>query len=150
MYFRGETSIKNPTEFGHQMARGSRYKVWLLEFYVLLTFKVTEVVLKNNVQWRILLGVASTTAFCLLTPLFRHRHKIFKERPRIEVRKQSFFFGVIDPWNSLPNQVVHTPRVEAFKRSTDIHWRGHPQLHDSRTKAKLSLFYHNKLELEAQ
>ena len=34
------------------------------------------------------------------------RYKIFKERPRVEVRKHSFFFRVTDMWNSLPNQLI--------------------------------------------
>ena len=42
------------------------------------------------------------------------RYKIFKERPRLEVRKRSFFVQVKDPWNSRPDQVLETPTVEAF------------------------------------
>ena len=43
------------------------------------------------------------------------RRKIFKERPRYEVRKHSFFFRVTDPWNSLLNQVVEKSMVETFE-----------------------------------
>ena len=50
------------------------------------------------------------------------QYKIFKEWPRLEVSKHSFFFRVIDLSNCLPNQVV-----ESFERSLDRHWRGHPQ-----------------------
>ena len=54
------------------------------------------------------------------------QNKIFKERPRLEVKKHSFFFRVTDPWNSLPNQLVEAPTVESFERRLDRHWRGHP------------------------
>ena len=45
--------------------------------------------------------------------------QIFKERPRNEVRKHSFFFQVTDPWNSLKNQVIKASTVEAFERRLD-------------------------------
>ena len=50
---------------------------------------------------------------------------IFKERPRLEVGKYSFFFQVIDLWNSLPNQVVEAPSVEAIERRLGRYLRGH-------------------------
>ena len=45
-----------------------------------------------------------------------------------------FFFRVIDPWNSLPNQVVKAPTVESFERRLDRHWRGDPRLYDFKAK----------------
>ena len=62
------------------------------------------------------------------------RCKIFKERPIREVRRDSFFFRLTGPWNSLPNQVVEALTVETFERRLDRHWRGHAQLYDFRTK----------------
>ena len=43
------------------------------------------------------------------------RYKILKERPRLEVRKYSFFFQVTDPWTSHTNQMVEAPTVDAFE-----------------------------------
>ena len=43
------------------------------------------------------------------------QYNIFYERPRLEIRKHSFFFGVTDPCDSLPNQVVEEPTVEALE-----------------------------------
>ena len=39
-------------------------------------------------------------------------YNIFNKRPRLEVRKPSFFFRVTHPWNSVPNQVVEAPTGE--------------------------------------
>ena len=57
------------------------------------------------------------------------QYKIFKEWLRLEVRKHSFFFQVTDSWNSLPNQVVKAPTVEAFERRLDRYWREYQQLY---------------------
>ena len=60
--------------------------------------------------------------------------KIFKERPRLDIRKRSVFFQVTDPRNSFPNQVAEATTVEAFDRRLDRHWRGYSQLYDFRAK----------------
>ena len=48
-------------------------------------------------------------------------YTIFKERPRLEVRKHSFLSSVTDPRSSLPNQVTEASMVEAFERRLDRH-----------------------------
>ena len=52
---------------------------------------------------------------------YDQRYKIFKEWPRLEGRKHSFFFSVTDLWNSLPSQVVEAPKVKVFERRLDRH-----------------------------
>ena len=48
----------------------------------------------------------------------------------------------------IANQVVETPMVEAFERTLDRYWRGHPQLYDF--SAKNLILYHNELARETQ
>ena len=40
--------------------------------------------------------------------------------------KNSFFFRVTDPWNSLPCHVVDAPNVKTFEARLDKHWQSLP------------------------
>ena len=51
-----------------------------------------------------------------------HSKKLFKRRPRLDIRKHSFGFRIVDPWNSLPEKVVTAPSTKAFERRLDKFW----------------------------
>ena len=53
--------------------------------------------------------------------------KLFKKYARTEARKKSFTNRVVDIWNTLPNDIVKSPSINAFKSRTNKHWRHHPQ-----------------------
>ena len=55
-----------------------------------------------------------------------HPKKIFKERPRLNIRANSFPHRVVNTWNNLPEHVVMAPSVNAFKSRLNTHWKGHP------------------------
>ena len=55
-----------------------------------------------------------------------HMYKIYKSRPRLNVRKYSFCLRVVDLWNSLPSSVVEAKTVESFERRLDKSWREQP------------------------
>ena len=55
-----------------------------------------------------------------------HPKKIFKERPRLNIRANSFSNRVVNTWNNLPEHVVMAPSVNAFKSRLNTHWKGHP------------------------
>ena len=55
-----------------------------------------------------------------------HMYKIYKSRPRLNVRKYSFCLRVVDLWNSLPSSVVEAKTVESFERRLDKLWREQP------------------------
>ena len=55
-----------------------------------------------------------------------HPKKLFKERPRLNIRANSFSNRVVNVWNNLPEQVVMAPSVNAFKSRLNNHWKGHP------------------------
>ena len=55
-----------------------------------------------------------------------HQFKLFKERARLNLRKNSFSFRVVDLWNSLPSFVVEAPSIEAFERRLDKVWNSFP------------------------
>ena len=52
-----------------------------------------------------------------------HSKKIFKERARLEVRRNSFKIRVVDIWNSLPQKLVNCNSVPSFERNLDKFWK---------------------------
>ena len=55
-----------------------------------------------------------------------HNLKIFKERCRLNIRKNSFIYLSTDVWNSLPQSVVDAPSVQSFEAKIDKLWKNHP------------------------
>ena len=55
-----------------------------------------------------------------------HNLKIFKERCRLNNRKNSFIYRSTDVWNSLPQSVVDAPSVQSFEVRIDKLWKNHP------------------------
>ena len=51
-----------------------------------------------------------------------HTLKLFLERARTNVRKESFSLRVTRLWNDLPKVVVTVPSVNSFKTRLDRHW----------------------------
>ena len=52
------------------------------------------------------------------------------EKPRHRLDKRGNYFGLraINLWNSLPEDVVTAPSVNAFKNRLDKHWANLPSL----------------------
>ena len=48
--------------------------------------------------------------------------KIHKGRARTEVRRSIFSQRVVDPWNSLPEEIIKAPSINAFKNRLNNHW----------------------------
>ena len=55
-----------------------------------------------------------------------HPKKLYKERPRLNIRANSFSNRVVNVWNNLPEQVFMAPSLNAFKSRLNAHWKGHP------------------------
>ena len=55
-----------------------------------------------------------------------HNLNIFKERCRLNIRKNSFIYRSTDVWNSLPQSVVDAPSVQSFEVRIDKLWKNHP------------------------
>ena len=51
-----------------------------------------------------------------------HTKKLLKKKPRLELRKHSFSFRVMDIWNNLPEDVVSAPSLKSFERRLDKFW----------------------------
>ena len=51
------------------------------------------------------------------------KKKLFKQRPRIDLRKYSFTNRVVDLWNSLPDNVSSAKTVFNFEVRLDRHWK---------------------------
>ena len=48
-----------------------------------------------------------------------HAFKLFKKRVRLDIAKYSFSNRICNAWNSLPNAIVDSPSVNAFKNGLD-------------------------------
>ena len=59
-----------------------------------------------------------------------HQRKIFIRGARLNLRKNFFTVRVGQVWNKLPEEVVMTKDVNAFKRLLDKHWKEHPCRYD--------------------
>ena len=69
--------------------------------------------------WKIFHGQCHITPEQLFTmsssSTRRHAFKIFKPRIRTEVRRRSFSYRIITPWNNLPSDVVSASSLTQFK-----------------------------------
>ena len=45
-----------------------------------------------------------------------HKKKIYKRRPRLDIRKYSFCYRIVDIWNRLPSEIVEAKSVYSFER----------------------------------
>ena len=51
-----------------------------------------------------------------------HSYKLLKKSSSTSQRQKFFSMRVVNSWNSLPDLVVMTPSVNAFKGRLDAHW----------------------------
>jgi hypothetical protein len=56
--------------------------------------------------------------------------KLYPQRARTELRKNSFAIRVAKTWNNLPESIVTAPTVNTFKNRLDKHWREQDLLYD--------------------
>ena len=62
-----------------------------------------------------------------------HSLKLYQERSRINIRKESFPPRITKVWNQLPENVISpSPSVNTFKNRLDRHWRGEDFLYNYR------------------
>ena len=55
-----------------------------------------------------------------------HRLKLPKKSAKNNIKGHVFSHRIVNDWNSLPEDVVSAPSVNAFKNRLDCHWRNHP------------------------
>lgn len=55
-----------------------------------------------------------------------HSRKLFKGRYFRRLRKDSFAFRVVNPWNSLNEHIVMSPTLNMFKSRLNDHYKHHP------------------------
>ena len=55
-----------------------------------------------------------------------HSRKLSKGRYFRRLRKDSFAFRVVNPWNSLNDNVVSSPTLNIFKSRLNQHYKSHP------------------------
>ena len=48
-----------------------------------------------------------------------HNYKLYKQQCRLDVRKYSFAYRVVDIWNNLPYDVVNASSINCFKKRLD-------------------------------
>ena len=55
-----------------------------------------------------------------------HKFKLYKCAPKSKMRENYFTVRVVNDWNSLPENVVCSPSLNAFKNALDDHWKSLP------------------------
>ena len=55
-----------------------------------------------------------------------HSLKLFKKRSRLKIRANTFSNRVVDNWNSLTEDIINAPSLNAFKSQLNRFWREHP------------------------
>ena len=65
-----------------------------------------------------------------------HCMKLYKVYAKKDVRKYNFVVRIADLWNSLPEQVVESQNVNAFKDNLDKHWRSQELVTNYKSKIR--------------
>ena len=68
----------------------------------------------------------TTLLISLKTATRGNQLKLYKKSSKTELQKNSFSLRVVDPWNSLPDEIITAPSVNSFKSRLNYHWRNHP------------------------
>ena len=115
------TKLKLPT-LTYRRLRGD-----LIEVYKILTEKYDAEVCEGFIQLR---NDDRTRG---------HTHKIFKNRPRLDVRKFSFPHRIVDVWNDLPEHVIQAKKIEIFEGRLDKFLCKQPMLYNYKENYKFGL-----------
>ena len=57
-------------------------------------------------------------------PTRGNQQKLYKERCNTKRRQSQFKMRVVEPWNSIPDQIVGAPSLKSFERRLDKFWAG--------------------------
>ena len=64
-----------------------------------------------------------------------HDQRIYvKTAKKHHPQHHSFHHRVANPWNSLPNEVIHSPNLNTFKNRLDNHWKNLPLKYDHQAR----------------
>ena len=66
-----------------------------------------------------------TTGFLPVIPEKKtrsHKYTIFKRNCKLDIRKYSFSYRIVEQWNNLPKYVVHVQKVFTFEKRLDKMW----------------------------
>ena len=66
-----------------------------------------------------------------------HRFKLPKKSAKNNIKGHVFPHRIVNDWNSLPEDVVSAPSVNAFKNRLHSHWRNHPWLYNWEAELEL-------------
>jgi len=66
-----------------------------------------------------------------------HHLKLNKENSRLDIRKNSFVMRIVNPWNSLSDDVVSAPSVMSFESRLDKAWKDQPMKYNYKEDLKL-------------
>ena len=62
--------------------------------------------------------------------------KVFKHRPRLDVRKYSFPHRLVDVWNDIPDKVVNATTIITFESRLDKYWQSQDLKYNYEAKYK--------------
>ena len=72
-----------------------------------------------------------------------HDKKIYKQRPRLDIKKYTFCNRVVNNWNSLPDTVVNARSVLVIERKLDRVWKCQRQKWDYTATIENTCLDHN-------
>ena len=101
-----------------------RLRGGIIELYKILTGKYDPDVCEGFIDLR---GESNTRGSSL---------KIFKHRPRLDVRKYSFPHRIVDIWNDIPEKVINASTVVIFESRLDKFWYSQDLKYDYKAKYK--------------
>ena len=84
--------------------------------------------------YKSLKGIIDISLPALITPV-KHREtrghhlKLPKDRAETTIKAHLFTHRIVNDWNSLPEQAISAPSVNAFKNRLDAHWKHHPWMY---------------------
>ena len=66
-----------------------------------------------------------------------HSKKLLKKPAKLDIRKYSFTHRIVNTWNSLTEEIISAPSVNAFENRLDKFWSRQPIKYDF--KAELDM-----------
>ena len=66
-----------------------------------------------------------------------HHLKLCKQQCRLDVRKYNFLMRIVNPWNSLPDEVVSAPTIVSFEAKLDNVWQNQPMKYNYKEDLRL-------------
>jgi hypothetical protein len=66
-----------------------------------------------------------------------HHLKLSKQQSSLDIRENSFIMRVVNPWNSLSEEVISAPSIVSFEARLDKAWQYQPMKNNFKEDLRL-------------